>query len=291
MTKFVRFTNGKLEITAIPKCEAGPEAYENLNLFIENVTKLFESLDASIGLKIFFQGNANTILAKKLDKLFELYGAGDNVKFQIAFGSLLMLANDLEIVKAASPRCFKKFKKILFSQKKSTSWEGHRFEVRIWASFWKKRIPIINREKPDLLVEFRGRDTFIEAATTRVDAQKNRSHLYRVHRTIKAKNKKKYANSNTALFIDITNLMHLDSQVMATDNLDDIIREINQDKTIKYGVVILFCYARNPEKDRYESIYKRVILDHCDANLRVMIDQEYPQGRYSIDMSEVAASC
>ena len=290
MANIFKFINGKLEITATTDKDVTVESRESLKKFIEEYTRLFHSLDASIGLELFFKGNKNTLLAKKLNNLGTLWGAGSD-KFHIAYCSLFLLAEDLAIVKASNPYCFKKFKRELIKQKSSVSWEGFRFEVRVCASFIKKNIKIINQESPDFNITHNNQMTYIEAAISRVDQQKKKSHLYKIQSVIKKKNKKHYANSNTALFVDATNILHHDSKVMNYSGFNELIESIEKDEDVKYGAIILFCFLINKEKSRYESLYRRVLFKHCSDNLRDLIEQEYPAGHDFREKPEIAQSC
>ncbi len=290
MANIFKFYNGKLEITALSNNDVSKESRESLNQFVDLFTTLFNSLDSSIGLDLFFKKNKSTLLAKKLNNLMSLWGSGNN-KFQIAYGSLIMFADDLNIIKSSSPECFKKFKRELIKQRSSISWEGFRFEVRVYASFVKKNIQIKNQESPDFIICHNDQNTYVEATISRVDNQKNKSHLYKILSAINKKNKKVYSNANTALFVDASNILYHDSQVMKESGFEELINAIANDNSIRFGAVVLFCFLINEEKNRYESLYRRVILEDCSDNLKKLIDQEYPKGSdYRVE-PEISMSC
>jgi hypothetical protein len=290
MANIFKFYNGKLEITASTNNNVTIESRKSLDQFVDLFTKLFNSLDVSIGLGLFFKGNKNTILAKKLNNLAKLWETADK-KFHIAYGSLAMFAEDLSIIRSSNPECFKKFKWELIKQRSSLSWEGFRFEVRVCASFLKKKITIKNQESPDFIIYYNDQAVYVEATISRVEQQKNKSHLYKVQSAINKKNKKVYANSNTALFVDASNILHHDSQVMEESGFEELIDSISKDKKIKYGAVILFCFLINEYKNRYESCYRRVVFEHCSDNLEMLIDQEYPKGTdYRVE-PDISMSC
>jgi hypothetical protein len=155
----------------------------------------------------------------------------------------------------------------------------------------KKNIQIKNQESPDFIIFHNCQYTFIEATISRVEEQKNKSHLYKILSTINKKNNKPYINKNTALFVDASNILYHDSQVMEESGFEELINTIANDKSIKFGVVILFCFLINKEKNRYESLYRRVIFNDCSENLKQLIDQEYPEGSAVRVEPEISMSC
>jgi hypothetical protein len=267
------------------------ENKEKINTFFNHLSQLYTSLDDSIDLEKFFKNNKNTILAKKLNSLCDMFGAG-NEKFHLEYGSLLMLADDLSLIKKTAPDAFAKFRRELFKQRSSVSWHGFRFEVRLFSSFIKKGISITNQESPDFSLTFNESIVFIEAAISRVEQPKNRTHLYKIQSVINKKNKKKYANFNTALFIDITSILYHDSLVLEENGLESIISSIYADKKIKFGAVILFVFTTNSLRNRYESTYKRIVFEHCSPSLKIMMDDEYPKGNGGRrEHNELSMSC
>ena len=264
---------GKFRFRAMTTDEAGKA---RIGKALDTFQELFNSLDESIGLNKFFEDNKNSVLAKRLDELTKLYSNTDP-EFHIKLGSLWMLANDLKAIKSYSDKCFNKFRRDLIRQRKDRTWEGFRFEVRVYATLLKHNCDVLNRERPDLAICYKSNDFFAEVTECKIahDRTKPFDTTKKILNTISNKNKKPYANSNTILYVNITNVLKCETD-KPTD-LDKLVDDIKSVHDNKYGAVILYSYSISQDKTRYNQAYKSIISPSASEIVTAFISDIYPK--------------
>jgi len=279
MTKFIFLKSGKLEISARSKGFADAAATENTERFIKDYSDLFNRLDKLLNLDRFFNVNKGSVLQTRLKKIVHHWNNGAE-QCRTEFCMLSLFTSDLELLHEKEPRIFASFRKELTRQKSSSSWQGLRFELHTAAYLVRTKCSVLKRESPDFCVSVEDTDIFIESSSAMVVANKDKGHLYKIKSTINKKNKKPYANKNTALFIDITNIVHHEFSREQPEDFELLHEELSANQDLKYGAIVIFCMVMNYENMRYESVYGRVPLDGCSDGLTTFLNTFFPYGNY-----------
>lgn len=192
-----------------------------------------------------------------------------------------MLVKHLKEIEQFDKALLRKFKKEMLAHLRTTNafdnYFGIRCEINIAASLIRKGVDFKKSESPDFVIN-RG-NLFIECGSTHVSKPKP-SSKFKIGSVINQKSKKAYANSKTALFIDITNIIHneLNTNNNTLEDLVVIEKAYIKDVLVnsKFGNVTIFTYRHNRESNYFESTYARIDNNHIDSHLSVFLDEHYP---------------
>lgn len=273
--------NGKFAFIGVPNSTLSTQSLNAAQAFLDFFAELNDALENELELGVILspKNGQPSVLSERFDDVRKLFLEKDQQVFDLACASLKMFIEDLRLIKAhAKPEQYSELRRHLIRQRSQDIWDGFRFEARVWASLLKKNINIDNRERPDFEVLHNNNKIFIEATLARVEKRKGTSHMYKVRSAIYKKNSKAYANKNTALFIDLTNIEYHQQATATQDELPALLEIIRMDEEIKFGAIILFRFVRNDFLRRYESRYNRVILKDCSEELNLFLDEQFPSG-------------
>lgn len=156
---------------------------------------------------------------------------------------------------------------------------GTRFEIDTAASLFRKQVEFDHPDPPDFEILSPG-EPAIECTT---------SHLSKGDRTIEEKLKqslisksgKPYFNSNTALFIDITNLFYnaADNSIqLSEDRVKDWVRECISNFNLNIGSILMFVYIVETDGDTpgLHHSYWRLENQDVTEDLVKFLDENYP---------------
>lgn len=231
----------------------------------------------------------NGFLEEELEKLIYFDEKGDYETRNKEFIILDSLLFDFKILESKNVAAFNKYKKLIkicsFDQ-----YYGFRLEAHIAAILTSHNEKFRISESPDFIIEGKP-NIFIECTSRHLNKIKSRENVLKsIRNSIVEKSKKSYCKSDTALFIDITNLMSLEWTILENGNqgslntIDSYVKETN------FGNLILFSWVlhfnTNPldifNPIKYECMYWRFDNDIIDNNLKKFMDKRWPLGSFHI---------
>jgi len=227
-----------------------------------------------LNMKFIGRRNIQTPISRAIVEVIEYHKAGRYIERNYAIARLEMLAKHLEEIKKHDENLLKKFKNKI---KREESYHGFRFEVAITASLIRKNIKFEKTEAPDFTIHYQGQELYIEATTVRLSKPKKKAIENKIINAIRRKYRKEYCNQRTALFIDITNLLHhniIYGKILQYKDIKDIVKKALSKRG--FGSILMFAYVCNLDLKRYEFNYIRVDNDAIDPLLEKFLDQYYP---------------
>lgn len=208
---------------------------------------------------------------------------GGNYKLSVlAILQLNKLVSDLSTVKSNDPIKFKKFRKRDLVHK-TDAYYGFRFELYIWALLIEKKVAFVKSESPDF-INING-TVSIEATSCRIRSNKHSLDSFeKIKGTIDLKLKKGYLNVSSALFIDITNILHEDSKVNYTSNFHEDLKSKLQSHIIdqKVGSIILYSFFLVQYPLNYQALYIRIDNSSINDDLFLFLNEIYPKGDFRV---------
>lgn len=178
------------------------------------------------------------------------------------------------------------FKKCVGNLNKNTSeknfW-GYRFEVHIAQQLLHGGIEFTYQERPDFSVQHQGTEIYIECGSRRPDkpidsASLVRQTLFSPTGTISKKAAMPYMNLQTALFLDVTNLIFNATVNNAQLDMIDLEQEtaaiVNQTNC---GAIALVVFGQNNQTETVGCLTTPICHDNIDRNLRDLLTFLYPR--------------
>jgi hypothetical protein len=250
------------------------------NRFLVLIARLNRIMGRQFTLK---KQQALTPIEKALYSIWIHNRSGDTVKRDSEFERMVMLIHALLNAKKHKPELFSLFKRELNRTGASDSFFGIRFEITIMDMLISKSMSFNKTESPDFSIEHNGNKMFIECGSARLRKTIIGDFKYKVRSVIHEKSNKPYCASNTALFIDVTNLIY-NSVFGEKAWTPNTLREIasNEIESTKYGSIALFCYLVNRDLGRYECVYIRVDSQNIDVGLYHLLNEIVPSGDHRI---------
>ncbi|NKC21612.1 hypothetical protein CWC29_022810 [Pseudoalteromonas sp. S4498] len=219
--------------------------------------------------------NSETILNKQILSIVDLFNSQDHY-FYNELGSLLMFVDDLDKVAQHNPLALKKIKRDLIRQRTVVQWHDFRFELRVTASLLSKGLKVIAQESPDLKIHDHDSEIFAEITRASLSAKKKNSYLQKIPIAIDKKNKKAYAKKDAVLFVDVTNVLFLEDSLNYLQNYSSVIAELRARKDIRFGAVLLMNYAYEPSLSRYNTLYTKILYEHCSPEVLKFMNETFP---------------
>jgi hypothetical protein len=185
---------------------------------------------------------------------------------------------------------FKYLKERLRNPGQDTNFYGARFELNVAATLARHKISFeipdataTSKDAPDFFIPDSSRGVTLECACTmRLKDEPKSSYFYKIKSTIHRKENKEYADSNAALFVDITNLFF---QTMTHEiSLFDLIDRPRLHRLVEnysFGNLTLVWYETLGEG--IASIYRRFDSPSIAENLEAFLDAHFPFGRHEHD--------
>jgi len=205
-------------------------------------------------------------------------------KFQLRdtlIGKIRLLIKHLLVIENYDSSLLEKFK-VKLLKVTDKEYFGERLEINIAFSLIQKRRNFRKLDPPDFEI-IENPSFFIECTSTHLTRpmKKIRDLQKKLQTAIRKKSKKDYSNENTALFIDITNLLfHDEGKNFSKDEISKIVKKVLSKN--KFGNVTTFAYMTNLEDGSYNSTYIRIDNTKINQNLLKFLDQSFPKafGRF-----------
>lgn len=223
-----------------------------------------------------------SVLGIRIRRLLALQGQGNWCGRDWEFARLRLLIKQLREIEKARPEILKVFRRQIRRAKENDSFFGIRFEINIAASLIRKRIPFTKGESPDFTLLGPPEETYIECGSAHVRGTQHLLLMEKLKRVLTQKCAKPYSNRQTALFLDVTNVVAETRSVeqipAGRDWLRNTVTELS--KVATFGSVLLFCYMPNPQLRRYESNYVRADREDASPALSALLDSTFPKGQH-----------
>lgn len=211
-------------------------------------------------------------------------------EFKISILSLMNLLSWIINVEFRNKNDYSWFKKRLFNPSVSTeSFNGDLFELFTYNMLAQRGDCFLKREKPDFEITFTNSNDkiFIECVTCQFAEKNQNTNFENIKRKIKKKLDKTYANENTVLYLNISNIL----ETLKPDNNDlqskvDFICQCYNSwsetklkekgtKPESYGAIVVLWLVVASDKDghRYHQMNYKIIYnsDSCSSSLREYI--------------------
>ena len=208
--------------------------------------------------------------------LFHQQGRCDERDLEI--GKLALLVQHLRRIETYDKSLLRHFRKQIYDS--AHNWEnyfGVRMEINVAASLVKKGIRFMKGESPDFTVPSSG--VSIECGSAHVQGPKYVHPLAKLRSVIADKASKPYSNSNTALFLDFTNIQFAlgpvpDERAIRKSEVVGILDSLGA----SLGSVVCFCYFMADDKT-FQSNYSRMDAHSISHELSAFLNAHYPFGR------------
>lgn len=222
----------------------------------------------------------NTPVGNLIDEVLLRHALGNPFARDLAGLRLQFLAQDLQRIESARPDLLRQYRKRI---RKAGSNRGHffgiRFEVKMASMLIKNNLTFTTPDPPDFAIQKDGLECFIECGSSRLKEGKQGDLSYKVTQEIRSKSAKPYANLDTALAIDITNLrfhgMTMQTLAAASEFKVIVAQEL---ATARLGSVLLYSYFWDQPTNRYLATYMRQDAESISSTLVKVLDTLAPSG-------------
>ena len=199
-------------------------------------------------------------------------------------------------IKKYDEKIYKIYLKRLLNNK-GISIHGHIFEIKECAHFIDKCLSEqlnfsfgdANLKEPDFIVDNCG----FEITSVRfLDTSKSINPGNKLLNTFRNKNAKEYANSNTALIIDISEITFqtFEKNLPIEISLDDVLKIMSSE--MNFGVVLCLIewIEINNEKIDFKGTVKPVFSKNCTSELKNIIENKFIKGQLNEFKGEIFIS-
>ena len=246
------------------------------------VAKLSELL----GVKFYTDEENDSPIGRGLSDIIRYHDAGLYDIRDCELARVQLLIKHLEEIKAYNNDLLDIFRKKI--NRDDANYYGFRFEVAIAASLIRKDINFIKTESPDFAIKYDGKNIFIETTTSHIESKKEKSIKEKIRRAVNRKSRKQYCDLSTALFIDVTNIVHhglIRDELRTDKDLRNYVTKLL--KNTSFGSILLFVYICNLDSWRFELDYIRLDSREIDPVLKKFLDRYYPKGKYLVHHGRV----
>lgn len=227
-------------------------------------------------------------IEESIYKVFQLDLIGDYRTRDLEFVPIDHLLSALMLLKTHKNQAFSKYIKLI---KESTydKYFGFRFEVEIAATLIHKKINYNISESPDFKI-INDSPIFIECTSRHLNKLKSPENILKsIKNSIDEKSKKPYSNNQTALFIDITNLLSNHWNIMEKGNEHSIENIQSFLHNSRFGNLTLFWYIlfKPNEADfqsrvfKYDCMYRRIDNKNISSELKLFLDSTWKMGEFN----------
>jgi len=197
---------------------------------------------------------------------------------------LQMFLKHLKKIEERDPDLFSDFREEL-KKEDYDNYYGTRFEIDCAASLFRKGVDFSHPDPPDFVIDTEGKPV-IECTTSHISGG-NRTVEQKLKQSIISKSGKPYFTSNSAIFIDITNLAYaaVNNETELTGEL--VKRWMNEcisNFNLNIGSILIFMYLIETRGDE-SSIghhYWRLENQGVDDTLVRFLNEHYPYGDSSV---------
>ena len=219
-----------------------------------------------------------TPIGQTLVNVFQLHNSGRQLEAHYELLRLEFFLRQLKDLENGNPEALNVYKKEICRAGPTDGFFGIRFEVNIAASLARKGIRFLKQESPDF--KLYGTRVAIECGSIRIRGTVPKAdYTYKIGSCIREKEKRTYSNAETALFIDITNMVYTHNIQPNLPGKSEI-----QDAALKsasqrsFGSFVMFNYLFNLDEYSIHSVYIRADYPCIGSELKAFMDLHFPFG-------------
>src|SRR5215212_9001578 len=206
-------------------------------------------------------------------------GALDIAEVQILnWGAKYLELCDLE---KFAPHVVRRFKRRLRTNRLD-DYLGVQCELAVASMLVSKSFQFSCPDPPDFQINVNGsQEAFIECTSVHIGTDSDKDRLYKIGSAINNKQKKGYCNGNTALVIDVTNVMYK-SDEGGWDLNPQAIKNRFFDRAANsgFGAVLIISETVTLDEMRFQTVYDRLSVKGPSPQLQTVLDQCFPEGIY-----------
>ena len=245
--------------------------------FIFYYSQLALTLARLLGVRFVPGKGLEGVVGKVLAQVM-IYHNSQNFEFRNReLTRLSLLASELTDIEAHSSALLAKFRNVYRYNR--ADYYGFRIEVATASFFIRRNIDFDKTESPDYVVNrSNGEQMFVECGSAHLNKAQNRSVGYKISSAVAGKVKLPYLNLRTALFVDVTNVIHhtLASQnYLQQSEIEALVRTEMRGQPI--GATVLFFYMLDKDKDYFSHNSIRVDNEGIDPLLLGFLDEQFPE--------------
>lgn len=247
--------------------------------FILQYISITEELSSLLNFPVIEGNNySRTYLGQRLKWIMIFNDSAEFIERDAEMLKVALLTKHLKEVKQYNEDIFSQFKRSIKRCMKAADFYGLRMEINTAASLARANIKFTKTESPDFELTVNNENAFIECNSTHFSTDVGNPEN-KIIRAIRHKSKMPYANNNTALFIDVTNLL-CKSDGSTQRPIKEIVQEELNEKN--YGCILLFAYVFYDEGRSINSHYSRIDSRYISKNLYEFINQCFPFGKVEL---------
>jgi hypothetical protein len=162
---------------------------------------------------------------------------------------------------------------------------GVQCEIAVASLLLAKRFQFTCPDPPDFQIKVEGSEqpACIECTSVHIETDSDRELIYKVGSAINAKKKKEYCRADSALVVDITNVMYHSHKAgwnLNPNAIKENFADLASDSG--FGAVLILCEVGNLEKGRMETLYSRLAIESPSVELQTVLDQCFTDGEYFV---------
>jgi len=222
--------------------------------------------------------NSSPPIKESITKIIELQNNQKEWTSIIELSKMKLFAHHLKLISKYDDKnntqILNSFKKLLKKITDRNRYYGLRYEVDVAATLIHYNCNFKKRESPDFEVFEDEKTVFIECTSSHVEEIGTRDLESKLKSTISTKSEKPYCNLQTALSIDITNLLHnekVQSRDISIPNIRLIVESILEDDG--FGSIILYFYVGDKNDSSFQAKFERIDNTKIDATLQKVLDK------------------
>lgn len=242
------------------------------------VSDLKEKAHKLLGIQLSSASSGlDSFLGSRFIWLDRMHHEGDQIGRDIEILKLQFLFKHLEEIRDNHRAAHQRARKLLRRAKREDQYFGARMEVYCAASLIRAAVNFKCRESPDYQLEGDFSGLFIECGSAHI-AGSGTDLIKKLSLSVLNKCKKPYADRNTILMLDVTNIMfhaaRLDAE-WTTDEVRSAVSAVIDESG--YGGVLLMSYGISKDANRIISNFIRVDGSHASTRLKKFLDAVYPR--------------
>jgi len=225
-----------------------------------------------------------TPIGQTLVNVFQLHNSGRQLEAHHELLRLEFFLKHLNDLENGNPEALNVFKKEIWRAGPTDGFFGIRFEVNIAASLARKDVRFNKQESPDF--KLCGTRVAIECGSIRIRGTVPKAdYTYKIGSCIREKEVRIYCNAETALFIDITNMVYTHNILPNLPGKSEIQdAALKSASPISFGSFAMFNYLINLDKDSISSLYIRADHPCIGLELKAFMDLHFPFGNEYIPL-------
>jgi hypothetical protein len=245
--------------------------------FISYYSQLALELSRLLGVRFIPGRGLEGVVGKMLGGVIIYHNQGNNEFRDREITKLTLLASELNDIENFGAELLAQFRNMY--RKNRADYYGFRMEVAAASLFIRRKITFKKNESPDFIVTMpNNEDVFVECGSAHLSKRKDKDIGYKIASAVSNKATMPYVNTRTALFLDITNIIHhtLISEIyLEQEYIESIVKKEMNGRQV--GGTCLFFYMLDKEKAYFGYHLIRIDNDSVDFLLQEFLSEHFPK--------------